>query len=797
MVEIPTSMRKVAMASALTGVAALNVAGLSVAGAGATAPTLHQADPHPRALAVSGASKYIATNRDDLFAGAKDKFIRGRVISSEGMQYVPYTRTYRGLPVIGGDFVVATDSTGDIEATSVAQDRVIKGLSITPERSAASGRQLAKAQLSSVASMSAPRLVVHALGTPRLAWQYDVVGTLNGEPSRQSVWVDSTSGKLIGTQEHVVAGEGNSGYSGPSVALETTSDGGTFSLADPTITDLACQDADTEQTFTGPDDTWGDGDASNKETGCVDALFAAQTETKMLSEWLDRFGQDGEGGAWPIRVGLDDINAYYDGSQVQIGHNQDGKWISSLDVVAHELGHGIDDHTPGGISNGGTQEFIADTFGAMTEAYANEPADFDEPDFLVGEEIDLVGTGPIRNMYDPSQVNGDPNCYSDDIPDTEVHSAAGPGNHWFYLLSQGNAPEGGPESPICEGGPESVTGLGIENAGKILYNAMLLKTSDSSYLKYRTWTLTAAKTLFPDSCTEFDTVKAAWDAVSVPAQPDDPTCDGPTPPTPPPASDVDFTGIAALDTCSASIIRYADSEPTDPALGLTNGHCYEGGMPGPGEVIVDQPSHRNFTLLGTDGSEIGDVPASRLLYSTTTKTDISLYELGATYQDLADRFDGFQPLTLAQEAPADGTAIAVVSGYWKKIYSCSIDNTVYQLKEADWTFENSIKYLQPGCETIGGTSGSPIVDASTHEVIGANNTGNENGEACTLNNPCEVDEAGNVTVDEGAAYGQQTALIYSCLTTDHTLDLTVEGCELPAPSSVHPGRGNHRGHHRA
>jgi hypothetical protein len=53
---------------------------------------------------------------------------------------------------------------------------------------------------------------------------------------------------------------------------------------------------------------------------------------------------------------------------------------------------------------------------------------------------------------------------------------------------------------------------------------MLIKTTDSSYLNYRTWTLTAAKNLFPDGCTEFNTVKAAWDAISVPAQSDEPTC---------------------------------------------------------------------------------------------------------------------------------------------------------------------------------------------------------------------------------------------------------------------------------
>jgi Zn-dependent metalloprotease len=198
------------------------------------------------------------------------------------------------------------------------------------------------------------------------------------------------------------------------------------------------------------------------------------------------------------------------------------QWIGSMDVIGHEMGHGVDDHTPGSISGGGTQEFVADTFGADTEWFAAEPAPFDTPDFTVGEEINLVGTGPIRVMSNPSAV-GDPNCYSNAIPRTEVHAAAGPGDHWFYLLAEGNRPTNGqPVSPTCNGG--SVTGVGIQNAAKIMYNAMLMKTARSSYLTYRTWTLKAAKLVFPTDCTEFNAVKAAWNAVSVPAQAGDPTC---------------------------------------------------------------------------------------------------------------------------------------------------------------------------------------------------------------------------------------------------------------------------------
>ena len=162
---------------------------------------------------------------------------------------------------------------------------------------------------------------------------------------------------------------------------------------------------------------------------------------------------------------------------------------------------------------------MGDTFGAATEWFSNNPAN--APDYLVREGINLVGQGPIRNMYNPSAV-GDPNCYSSSIPSAEVHAAAGPGNHWFYLLAEGTNPTNGqPASTTCNS--TTLTGVGIQNAQKIMYNAMLMKTSTSSYLKYRTWTLTSAKNL-DATCNLYNKVKAAWNAVSVPAQAADPTC---------------------------------------------------------------------------------------------------------------------------------------------------------------------------------------------------------------------------------------------------------------------------------
>jgi Zn-dependent metalloprotease len=359
---------------------------------------------------------------------------------------------------------------------------------------------------------------------PRLAWDARVTGFDGSEYSVQSVYVDALTGAVLGTQEHVSDGTGNTVWNGPTpVQIATTHSGSNFLLRDPAHPTEQCQDAANNRTFTKTTDTWGNGNATNRETGCADAMFVIQKENAMLSQWLGRNSFDGNGGGWPIRVGLNDENAFYDGTQVQVGHNTAGQWITSLDVVAHEHGHGIDDHTPGGISRGATQEFVADVFGASTEWFANEPAPFDTPDFLVGERINLVGTGPIRNMFNPSAINNNPNCFSSSVPNGEVHASAGPGNHWFYLVAEGTNPTNGqPTSPTCNN--SRVTGIGVQAAVTIFYNAMLRKTTASGYPRYRLWTLQAAKALTPGNCTNFNTVKAAWNAVSVPAQAGEPAC---------------------------------------------------------------------------------------------------------------------------------------------------------------------------------------------------------------------------------------------------------------------------------
>ncbi|MFC4492833.1 trypsin-like peptidase domain-containing protein [Streptomyces ovatisporus] len=241
----------------------------------------------------------------------------------------------------------------------------------------------------------------------------------------------------------------------------------------------------------------------------------------------------------------------------------------------------------------------------------------------------------------------------------------------------------------------------------------------------------------------------------------------------------DFAGTVALSNCSGSLVKMPESKATDPGLVLSNGHCLEEGMPEPGKVVVDQPSQRGFSLLDASGGEAGQLTATKISYATMTDTDVSLYELDATYEEIKNE-TGIDALEVQAEHPEAGTAITVVSGYWKETYSCSLDGFVHELREDGWTMKDSLRYTDE-CDTKGGTSGSPVVDDASGKIVGVNNTRNENGQECTLNNPCEVDENGKVTVNEGTAYGQQTHTLTSCIAAGNKVDLSLPDCKLPKP----------------
>ena len=565
--------------------------------------------PAPASLAATAADRLVDNAASDaaLRRGDGDTLKRtGVVPGTRGLQYVTYTRSYQGLDVIGGDVVVSTDEAGKVTGTAVAQSAEIT-VGTAAKVTAAKAVATAKARLATVESASAATLKVLAWGAPTLVYQVDVTGTLAGnEPSNQHVFVDATTGKVVDSVELVREGTGNGYYYG-NVSINTSGSGSSYSMTDPTRPGLKCG-GQNGSAYTGTDDVWGNGSGTSLETACVDALFSVQREADMVRAWFNRNGILGNGNTPPVRVGLAAVNAYWNGSYTNFGHNQaNTRQATPIDVVAHEMGHAIFQSTPGGAGsgneNGGINESTGDIFGALTEAYANSP--LDPPDYQVGEEVDLVGDGPIRYMYNPS-LAGDPNCWSTSIPSTEVHSAAGPLNHWFYLVAEGSNPGNGkPGSPTCNS--SSVTGISIRTAGEIYYNALQSKTSTWRYANVRTATLNAAKNLYAPSCTQFNTVKAAWNAINVPAQSGEPTCGGTEPPPPAGCSGTNATDVSIPDAGSAvtstiTISGCARNASATSTVAVDIVHTYRG------DLVVDliAPDGTSFRLKNSSGSDSAD-----------------------------------------------------------------------------------------------------------------------------------------------------------------------------------------------
>ncbi|GGK35655.1 serine protease [Pilimelia terevasa] len=268
---------------------------------------------------------------------------------------------------------------------------------------------------------------------------------------------------------------------------------------------------------------------------------------------------------------------------------------------------------------------------------------------------------------------------------------------------------------------------------------------------------------------------SASPAAVLPAAPD---AAAPPAAGPPPGVE-DYAGIVNLWGCSGSLVRFRQSLDTDRALVLTNGHCWEKGFPTADQVIYREPSTRTALVLQPDGKDLGTgFKADQIAYGTMLDTDALVYRLAATYADVRAR-TGIAPLTLADRPPTPPVKVVVNSGAKKKIYRCTYDKQIHRLREGSWVWKDALRY--PDCKVVPGTSGSPVIDVATGLVVGVNNTTPMGGGDCQFNNPCEVDEAGKVTVTRDAGYGTQTYLFTECLNDRREIDLAVPTCRLPGP----------------
>ena len=187
----------------------------------------------------------------------------------------------------------------------------------------------------------------------------------------------------------------------------------------------------------------------------------------------------------------------------------------ALDIVAHELAHGLTDYSSGLIyrnESGALNEAFSDMLGTGAEFYYGEAGVHARPaDYIIGE--DVFRPGGIRSMANPRDF-GDPDHYSGRFQGSEdnggVHINSGIPNQAFYLA--------------IEGGVNRTSGLRVQGVGaanrdqieKVFYRAFVhLLPANATFRLAREATIQAAQSLYGAGSPAERAVIEAWTAVGV------------------------------------------------------------------------------------------------------------------------------------------------------------------------------------------------------------------------------------------------------------------------------------------
>ncbi|MEL6653630.1 MAG: M4 family metallopeptidase [Bacteroidota bacterium] len=354
----------------------------------------------------------------------------------------------------------------------------------------------------------------------RLAYRFEVY-SLN--PFRRTInYIDALNGQLLWQEEgihHIDSlGMAETAFSGARKIMTHYEDN-RFRLADFTrgkgIVTLNAKNKFFWQVvgedFWDEDNLWHNINLQRDEYA-TDAHWGTAQTYDFLSQVLGRNSIDDEGFLLisHIHVGENFRNAFWDGRGMYYG---DGDSIGgtvdplvSLDIVAHEIAHGLTQFTASLIysnESGALNESFSDIMGKVVQRWS-KPQSFD---WIMGNEANF----PIRNMSQPNDYNH-PNTYQGNhwaVPG-RVHTNSGVQNYWFYLLSEGGA------GTNDNGDDFNLSGLGIDKATQIAFRSLIYYLHPSStYEEARLYSVQAASDLYGACSPEVEQVIRAWYAVGV------------------------------------------------------------------------------------------------------------------------------------------------------------------------------------------------------------------------------------------------------------------------------------------
>ena len=283
----------------------------------------------------------------------------------------------------------------------------------------------------------------------------------------------------------------------------------------------------------------------NNDDVALDAHWGAEIVLDYWKQKHNRLSYDNKGTKIFNFVHYGDAydNAFWNGSAMtygdgsyQGGTNPNGSFapLTSMDVCAHEIGHGVCEFTADLVyarESGAMNEGFSDIWAAAAEYYVLTEIDgsLNYDPWGIGEQIDERDGGlppgsadsrALRWMDDPKAAGDpdsyggenwkDPNCDNPSLANDQcgVHSNSGVLNKWYYFLVTGSGQNFSPgyqkqaaDDQLTDAGNSySVEGIGFHKASQIAYIAETLLSPNAKFSEMRAASILVAQTLYGISC---------------------------------------------------------------------------------------------------------------------------------------------------------------------------------------------------------------------------------------------------------------------------------------------------------
>jgi Zn-dependent metalloprotease len=377
------------------------------------------------------AKRFLQANRDVFLLSQPDDELRlnHRETDKLGRTVLRFSQFYRGVEVWPGEIGVHSDAAGAIDLVHTTTVPTPEGIAVTPRVTAEQATQRARASVPGGmnGTTTDPKLLIYApLDQPsKLAWKLELSFGLD---QHWQVVVDAQTGNnLKAVNMCMCANVSGSGVDllGVTRPLNVDRQGSLYymkNLSKPMLNASStngfiqvvdARSATKDQVFVDnrltnrfhvisvSPNSWTNNDA-------VSAAYNLSQVYDYYSQVHDRDSFDGRGGSIVATVRIGSLlNAFFHNGFRQMFFGNADRFAAALDVVGHELTHGVTFSIGSkGVleyqgQSGALNESFADIFGSMIEARANGGT----PDWVMGN---LLLPNLQRNMSNPPSLNISP-----------------------------------------------------------------------------------------------------------------------------------------------------------------------------------------------------------------------------------------------------------------------------------------------------------------------------------------------------------------------------------------------------